>query len=109
MQSKAEFYLADTSEINPKTGGIKVTPNVLHFALKRPHYSDPEKIDTLYDNVARPEHVENYGSAFGTFMQEHPSFVLPWAPAPQSEPVPEIPVIADTHSVKPKHHKKLVD
>lgn len=87
MQSKAEFYLADVGENNPKTGAMKVTPNVLHFALKRPHYADPEKIDTLYDNIARPEHVENYSSAFSTFMAANPSYKLPWAESVESAPV----------------------
>lgn len=89
MQSKAEFYLADVGEMNPKTGVMKVTPNVLHFSLKRPHYSDPEKIDTLYDNIARSEHVENYEAAFATFMVANPSYKLPWAK--DSE---EVPVVA---------------
>ncbi len=116
MQSKCEFYLADVGEQNPKTGAIKVTPNVLHFALRRPHYADPEKIDTLYDNIARPEHVENYGSAFSTFMAANPSYKLPWADpevvsvtAEVVEAAPESPVVDEIHRVKRSHPKKLVE
>lgn len=96
MQSKAEFYLADVGENNPKTGAMKVTPNVLHFCLKRAHYSDPEKIDTLYDNVARPEHVEGYSAAFETFMQAHAGFKLPWAKPEVIEPVEADDVVSES-------------
>lgn len=116
MQSKCEFYLADVSELNPKTGVAKVTPNVLHFSLKRPHYSDPEKIDTLYDNIARPEHVENYSSAFETFKQANPKFKLPWADpevvsvaAEVVEAASESPAVDEIHRVKRSHPKKSIE
>ncbi len=124
MQSKAEFYLADVGEMNPKTGVMKVTPNVLHFALKRPHYADPEKIDTLYDNIAKSEHVEAYGEAYAAFMKEHPELNLPGSEKRQSIPAPselvseapevvesasESPVVDEIHRVKRSHPKKSVE
>lgn len=117
MSSKARFYLADVAQANPKTGKVDVTPNVLHFALSKPHYADPEKIDTLYDNIARPEHVEAYEAAYAVFKQEHPKFVLPWPTAPVSEaepvsatvevvePVAEIPVLSEPEHEAPRHSK----
>jgi len=117
MQSKCEFYLADVGEQNPKTGAMKVTPNVLHFALRRPHYADPEKIDTLYDNIARPEHVDAYEEAYTAFKKLNPKFNLSWAdPEPVSataevvEAAPEeSPAVDELHRVKRSHPKKSVE